>query len=276
VTDRLVQWLARLSVVPVVTATILLAPTAARAASGCAADSGHTVCVSVSDAPLTGNATVTVTNNPNRGIVIATWIPSGQPTVELIDEFAPSPSTNDYSFAWPTNKYLDASGTLRVQYKSTSGTPADVPVTLSNGNTTDFQHSPSDWASFVPGSWSGSQDPTVLAVGDGASNEVRSNAVANQVRAANPPLFIYLGDVYRTGTFTEMLNHYGVSGMDVPGGTLWGAAATVTQPTIGNHEYPNRTAWTLLAWAPPLHHLHVRRGPVPRPEQLRIDGGRKH
>jgi hypothetical protein len=244
VATGVVKRLARLSVAPLMVAAVLLAPATARAASSCLTDGGHTVCVTVPDAPLNGDTTVTLTNSPNSGVVIATWIPSGKPAVTLIQQFAPSPSTNDYSFVWPTQKYLDASGTLRVQYKSSSGTPADVPVTLSNGNITDFQHSPNDWASFLPGAWNGPQDPTVLAVGDGASNEVSSNAVANQVATSNPPLFFYLGDVYETGTFTEMRNHYGVSGLDVPGGgTLWGATAAITQPTIGNHEYANRAAW---------------------------------
>ena len=190
---------------------------------------------------LSGNTTVVVTNSPNTGAVISTWIPSGKSGTRLIYEYEPSPSTNDYTFTWPTQKYLDGSGTLQVAY---SGATVNVPVTLSNGNTTDFQHSPNDWASFLPGAWSGSQDPTVLAVGDGASNEVTSNAVASQVAAANAPLFLYLGDVYETGTFTEMRNQYGVSELDLPnGGTLWGATADVTQPTIGNHEYSNRTAW---------------------------------
>jgi hypothetical protein len=234
----------RLSVAPLVIATILVTPATAQAASNCVTSNGHTICVTVPDTALSGNTPVSVTNSPNNGVVIATWIPSGKPAVQLIQEYAPSPSTNDYSFVWPTQKYLDASGTLQLQYNSTSTNPATVPVTLANGNASDFQHSPNDWANFLPGAWNGSQDPTVMAVGDGASNEVTSNAVASEVAAANPSLFMYLGDVYETGTFTEFLNHYGVSGMDVPGGgTLWGATASVTQPTIGNHEYPNKTAW---------------------------------
>ena len=224
---------------------------AAAAAATCASGSGHTVCVTVPASTLSGNTAVVVTNSPNNGSVVSTWIPSGQSGVQLINEFGPSPATNDYTFTWPTQKYLDASGTLRVVY---SGVTVNVPVTLSNGNTTDFQHSPSDWASYLPGGWTGSQDPTVLAVGDGASNQVASNAVASQVAAANPPLFLYLGDVYETGTFTEMRNQYGVSELDVPnGGTIWGATADVTQPTIGNHEYPNKTAWTDYFHGRPLY-----------------------
>jgi Carbohydrate binding domain/Calcineurin-like phosphoesterase len=217
------------------------APVVALAAGTCNSGGGHTICVTVPGSTLSGNATIVVTNSPNTGDVISTWIPSGKSGLQLIHEYEASPSTNDYTFVWPTQKYLDASGTLRVDY---SGTQVNVPVTLANGNTSDFQHQPNDWASFLPGSWTASQDPTVLAVGDGASNELTSNAVANQVRTASPPLFLYLGDVYETGTFTEMRNQYGVSAMDAPGSaTLWGATAAVTQPTIGNHEYPNKTAW---------------------------------
>jgi hypothetical protein len=120
----------------------------------------------------------------------------------------------------------------------------EVAVSLANGNTTTFQRTPTDWTSYLPGAWTGASDPTVLAVGDGASGEIKSDAVGARVAAVDPPLFLYLGDVYETGTFTENRNHYGISSMDVPGGgTLYGAVADATQPTNGNHEAPNPTAW---------------------------------
>ena len=86
--------------------------------------------------------------------------------------------------------------------------------------------------------------PRVLAVGDGPSNGVTSNAVAARIASIDPPLFLFLGDVYETGTFTELRNHYGVSALDDPGaGTLWGATANVTQPTVGNHENASTPAF---------------------------------
>ncbi len=233
-----------LLVVPLA-ASILVPIAAEGAVSRCGSSGGHTVCVTVPDGPLSGDTAITITNVKNSGKVISTWWPSGGAAVTLIQADGPSPSTNNYAFVWPTQKYLDASGTLRVQEGSLSAAPVDVAVTLSNGNTTDFQHSPSDWANYLPGAWNGPNDPVVMAVGDGPSNEASSNAVAARLAAIDPPLFLFLGDIYETGTFTEDLNHYGRSALDVPGGgTLWGTIADVTQPTLGNHEgAANQTDW---------------------------------
>ncbi len=178
-------------------------------------------------------------------MVVATWVPSGKPVVPLITEYAPSPATNDYTFVWPTQKYLDASGTLRVYYGSTSSTPVSVPVTLSNGNITDFRHSPNDWQNFLPNpSWTQPTDPVVIAVGDGASNEKVANDNAARIAAAQPPLFLYLGDIYENGTATENLNAYGRNSMDGGPGTLWGQLGVVTQPALGDHEDKNFAAWS--------------------------------
>jgi hypothetical protein len=219
----------------------------ARAAVGpvCGTSSSHTLCVTLPSSTLTGEQLITVTNNPNNGVVVITWVPTGQKKALLQQAFVSNPTRpQDYSFSWPTQKYLDATGVLRAQFGSTSAGSVEVPLTLSNGNTTDFQHTPNNWQSFLPGVWTGSSDPVVAAVGDGASNEKGSNAVAASVASENPALFLYLGDVYEEGTFTEYRNHYGISSMDVPGGgTLWGALANITQPTFGNHEVHNRPAF---------------------------------
>jgi len=225
-----------------VAATVLV-PVTAEASSNCGTSSGHNLCLSAADT-LTGEQTVTVTNSPNNGVVLATWVPSGGKALQLIEIDAPSPATTDYSFVWPTQKYLDGSGTLSLQAGSIGSAAVMIAVTLSNGNTTDFQHSPKDWMNSLPGSWTGPEDPTILAVGDGPSNEVTSNAVASRIAALDPPLFLFLGDVYETGTFTEFRNHYGASELDTPGaGTLWGETADITQPTLGNHEKPNSAAF---------------------------------
>ncbi len=225
-----------------VAATVLI-PAVAEAASNCGTSSAHTLCVTAAST-LTGEQTVTVTDSPNNGVVFATWVPSGGTAVRLIQMYAPSPSTNDYSFVWPTQKYLDRSGTLSLQQGSISSAAVMIAVTLSNGNATDFQHNPNDWTSYLPAPWTGANDPHILAVGDGPSNEVTSNAMANRIAAVDPPLFLFLGDIYETGTFTENRNAYGVSNIDHPGqGTLWGATADTTQPTLGNHEKVNVPAW---------------------------------
>ena len=241
---RRVGMTTRILVAGVFVAAVLTPLLSAEAVTQCGSSGGHQLCVSVSGTTLSGNTQVTVTNSPNSGIVIASWVPSSGPVTKLITSFVPTPQTNDYSFVWPTQKYLDASGQLRVQFGATSATRVEIDVTLNNGNNSDFQHSPNDWADYLPGQWTEPSDPVVAAVGDGPSNEPSSNAVAAQVAAADPALFMFLGDIYEDGTFTENLNHYGVSALDDPAGaTLWGKTAAVTQPTIGNHEYPKRVDW---------------------------------
>jgi hypothetical protein len=215
----------------------------AQASTTCGVSGGHTLCVTVPNAPLTGPAAITVTNSANNGTVIATWIPSGKPAINLSTKSDPSAQTNDYSFVWPTQKYLDATGVLRLQSGSTGSSQVNVPVTLSNGNSTDFQHSPNDWATFLPAPWTQPTDPVVAAVGDGPDGGSDANAVAESIALTDPDLFLFLGDIYENGTFVENLNHYGQNSMDGGPGTLWGQMGTFTQPTLGNHEAANTAAW---------------------------------
>jgi len=238
--------LASLVVFSALVAVTVLIPANAEASTNCGTSNGHTLCVTAASI-LTGEQAVTVTNAPNSGLVFATWVPSGGAAVQLMQIFAPSPTPpTNYSFVWPTQKYLDGSGTLSVQAGSIGSAAVMISVTLSNGNATDFQHNPNDWTSYLPAPWTDPNDPHILATGDGPSNEPVSNELANQIAAVDPPLFLFLGDIYETGTFTENLNHYGVSNIDHPGpgqGTLWGAVADTTQPTLGNHEKVNIPAW---------------------------------
>ncbi|HEV8089935.1 MAG TPA: metallophosphoesterase [Actinomycetota bacterium] len=231
-----------------------LTPPAVQAAAAiCGASGTHTICVTMPGTPdstgtymLSGDARVTVTVKPNSGRLFFTWAPSTAPSMVLMEDFRPSALDGgaDYSFTWPTARYYDARGSLLIQAGDTTTAAVTVPVSLVNGNTTTLPKNRADWTTPAP--WtSQTADPVVPAVGDGASDEPGSQAVSDQIAAARPPLFLYLGDVYETGTDTEMLNHYGVSDIDgVPGsGTEWGRFADVTQPTIGNHEFPNQTTW---------------------------------
>src|SRR5215210_1504392 len=191
-----------------VSGVLVLPAQPAAAATTCGTSGSHTICITVPDTPLVGSTDITVTNSPNSGKVIVTWRPSGGPTMDLITRFGKSPKTNDYSFVWPTHKYLDAAGDLRAQFGSNE--LVQVSVTLANGNTTDFQHSANDWASYLPGSSTAGSDPVIAA----------------SIDAADPPLFLFLGDIYEQGTFAENRNMYGSSSLDVPGGgTLWGRLA---------------------------------------------------
>src|SRR5881227_411976 len=139
----------RLGIVPLALVATIVVPVVASADSNCGTSNGQTLCVTVASSSLSGDTEVTVTNSPNAGVVIATWLPSGGPSTQLIESYAPSPATSDYSFFWPTEKYLDDSGTLRLQAGSVAATPVDVTVTLGNGNTTDIQHSTNDWANHL-------------------------------------------------------------------------------------------------------------------------------
>ena len=59
------------------------------------------------------------------------------------------------------------------------------------------------------------------------------------MRRAHPGLFLYLGDVYETGTAAEFRSGYD---------PLYGALAGRTLPTIGNHEYANRATGYQPYW----------------------------
>ena len=76
----------------------------------------------------------------------------------------------------------------------------------------------------------------VAAGGDGASGEVNAGKVSNLINSLNPNLFLYLGDVYEKGSPTEFYNWYGTTS------TFFGRLRSITDPTIGNHEYENNVA----------------------------------
>lgn len=80
----------------------------------------------------------------------------------------------------------------------------------------------------------------VFAVGDGADGSAVSLALAQYIAAAHPDRFFYLGDVYETGTAADFATKYE---------PLYGALASVTDPVMGNHEYPNRAVGYFPYWA---------------------------
>jgi hypothetical protein len=80
----------------------------------------------------------------------------------------------------------------------------------------------------------------VWAVGDAATPGVRADRVARLVRRARPDRFLYLGDVYETGTAAEFRRWYH---------PRFGSLARITMPTIGNHEWDNRFRGYYRYWA---------------------------
>jgi calcineurin-like phosphoesterase family protein len=76
-----------------------------------------------------------------------------------------------------------------------------------------------------------SERAVVWAAGDLATPGVRADRVAALVRRAKPDRFLYLGDVYETGTAEDFRRWYH---------PRLGRFARITEPTIGNHEWDNR------------------------------------
>jgi hypothetical protein len=224
-------------------ASVFEAPDAAAdVVTNCGPSGGHTLCLTAPSDILTREVTITVTNSPNTGKVIFTWKPDNKKVATFLQtSFVSNPSRpQNYTFVWPTQKYPDAAGSLQAQFGSTASEIVSIPLTLSNGG---FQANPVDWS--PPAEWTGASDPVVAAAGDGASNEKSSNAVIDSIVKANPALFLYLGDVYEEGTYTEFRNHYGLSAVDDPthNGTLWGRLAPITESVLGNHETHNQKAF---------------------------------
>ena len=94
------------------------------------------------------------------------------------------------------------------------------------------------------GTTAGAQDTgtraVVWAAGDLATPGGNADRVAALVRRGDPDLFLYLGDVYETGSAYEFRRWYH---------PRLGSLAGITMPTIGNHEWANRFAGYYPYWA---------------------------
>jgi hypothetical protein len=206
----------------------------AAAAPGCTTSTtaGYEVIVCITapsdGASLSGNVTVTATvsvTGTNPGVRRMVFGLGGQ--YLLTDYQSP------YTFVLPTAKFVDGQPALTVYAIMRDGfesSPASIHVTFGNGitqppvNTNTFQ--PSSGTQPAPG------QPFVLAVtGDGASGEANALGVTDMLASWDPNLFLYTGDVYEKGAPTEFFNWYGTSS------TYFGRLKSVTNPTIGNHEF---------------------------------------
>ena len=67
--------------------------------------------------------------------------------------------------------------------------------------------------------------------GDGANGQTLPRRLARQIARSRLDRFLYLGDVYETGTREEFQRNYA---------PLYGAMNDVTAPTPGNHEWAER------------------------------------
>ena len=142
-----------------------------------------------------------------------------------------------YTFVLPTTKWIDGNHTLSVETLLRDGFVAQqavISVSFNNGITTP----PVNTNQFQPtsGNPANGEPYIVASVGDGAGGETNATNVANLAVSYNPNLFLYLGDVYEKGSLTEFYNWYGTDT------TFFGQLRSITNPTIGNHEYENGVA----------------------------------
>lgn len=89
-------------------------------------------------------------------------------------------------------------------------------------------------AGLLPGATGDAPPPPVeiWAVGDGADGSERAKRVGRMIAGARPARFLYLGDVYETGTRSEFERNYR---------SVFGALGSRTLPTPGNHDWPRHT-----------------------------------
>jgi chitodextrinase len=144
-----------------------------------------------------------------------------------------------YTFTLPTTKWQDGTYTIAaVAYMRdgyTTANAASISLTFSNGIT----QPPVNPNTFTPSSGITPPDGSpfvVAAVGDGADGTSANTNVTNLINSLNPNLFLYLGDVYEDGTPAEFYNWYGT------GSTSYSQFLSITDPTIGNHEYVGSSA----------------------------------
>ncbi|MCL4561491.1 MAG: DNRLRE domain-containing protein [Chloroflexi bacterium] len=144
-----------------------------------------------------------------------------------------------YTFNLPTTKWQDGTYTLsatalmRDGYTTTQQ-PA-ISLTFSNGITSP----PVNQNTFTPTSGTTPANGApfiVVAGGDGADGDTSASGVTKLIASLNPNLFLYLGDVYEKGSVSEFYNWYGNQGSN------FSAFNSITDPTIGNHEYTGSSA----------------------------------
>ena len=144
-----------------------------------------------------------------------------------------------YAFVLPTTKWQDGAYTIAAEAVMRDGyitaNRASISLSFNNGIT----QPPVNQNTFTPSTGSTPPDGSpfiVAATGDGADGGTYAASVASLATSFNPNLFLYLGDVYEDGTVAEYYNWYGT------GGTNFNSLYSITDPTIGNHEYTGSQA----------------------------------
>ncbi len=148
----------------------------------------------------------------------------------LTDYLAP------YIFELPTDHFSNGIRTLSVMAElndgiETNSASINLKIDNASGSASD---QPTPFTPYTAPTPAADQPFVLAAVGDGASGE--TTAVSDLVASWNPGMFLYLGDVYEDGTYTEFYNWYG------SGANYFSRFRSITNPTVGNHEYTNGAA----------------------------------
>ena len=179
-------------------------------------------------AALSGNVTVSATINVSGSKKMGV-----QDLVFYLDgTYLLTAFSDPYTFSLPTANWSDGSHTLSVDaqmHDNFTTQQGSLQVIFNNGVTS----LPATTGQFQPatGTTPANGAPFVVAAGgDGASGETSASKVTSLIASLQPNLFLYLGDVYENGSPAEFFNWYGTT-------TNFGQFRSITDPTVGNHEY---------------------------------------
>ncbi len=180
----------------------------------------------VSGSTVSGDVEVTATVTKPRGTPGVEQMIFSLDNAHLLTDYL-----TPFTFQLPSARFPDGSHTLSVQAVM-RGSSASAPLAISLNFDNGVTQPPASTNTFTPttGTVPPAGQPVVVAVtGDGASGE--TPGVPSLIASWSPNLFLYLGDVYEDGTYTEMYNWYGHANQ------WFSQFRNVTDPVIGNHEY---------------------------------------
>ena len=101
------------------------------------------------------------------------------------------------------------------------------------------------------------REAVLWAVGDGADGGAAAKSLVRRITRQRVDRFLYLGDVYESGTAEEFVRNYA---------TVYGRLARKTAPTPGNHDWPRHVEGYDRYWR------RVRGKPVPAFYSFRVGG----
>lgn len=141
-----------------------------------------------------------------------------------------------YTFDLPSEHFVDGIHTLSVRALMRDGyltEPITVDFSIENTGPPPIEV---QFTPYIPAAPPAGQSLIVAATGDGANGLASAQRVVDLITTWNIDMFMYLGDVYEDGTYTEFYNWYGI------GDQYFGRFRAITNPTVGNHEYTKGVA----------------------------------